>query len=188
MPTHCSLMIKWKRLITKIGWQNDDIDNKQPKERNFVYGFGNRRTTMYANWGRIWQSHKCLTIDRPITEDTVNKYLRHIVQNLEIIRVILNVHYRRLTHSLHEKIKSGHLEISQKPSWQYTANSSSISQRAWISISISITRKTGTQDYCKKFNRSVKFSDVDIKYTHSDLIQCINWALMTIYRLKTFFY
>lgn len=43
------------------------------------------------------KSFKCLNTDRPTKEDTVERHLRNLSLRLEEIRVVLNVHYERLT-------------------------------------------------------------------------------------------
>lgn len=43
------------------------------------------------------KSYKCLNIDRPIKDDTLNKHFDIILHCLEKIRVLLNVNYERLT-------------------------------------------------------------------------------------------
>lgn len=43
------------------------------------------------------KSYKCLNTDRPTRDDTVEKHLKNLFILLEEIRVVLNVHYERLT-------------------------------------------------------------------------------------------
>lgn len=45
------------------------------------------------------RSHKCLNTDRPTKDETVEKHINILFESLEEIRVVLNVHYDRLTTS-----------------------------------------------------------------------------------------
>lgn len=72
------------------------------------------------------KTYKCLNIDRPIKEDTVNKHYKKLIQYLEEIRVLLNVNYHRLTpahkiaaEAFFQDIKNRLIQIAEKGLLKY---------------------------------------------------------------------